>query len=355
MKEISLAMIVKNEEEVIGRCLESVKDIADEIIIVDTGSTDRTKEIVSQYTDRIFDFKWVDDFSKARNFSFSKATKDYIMWLDADDIIMPEDYEKFIELKRKLDGSVDIYMMKYIRQVDKEGNPTWVQERERLLKRQKNYQWVSPIHEVIIPEGRVEHEDICITHKKESVKDTNRNLRIFQNMEKEGVKFDDRQEYCYAKEFYCLGQYEEAIDKYESFLEKYKEEYVTRRHFLYPSIIELSECYKKLGQEEKQLKTLFRIIENEIPTSEFCCRLGDIFRERKDYETSAYWYELALEKSKKIGRGNIGYDDGYYAMICLGICYYWRGDKKKAYEYNEEAGKIRPNDKTYIYNKTIFG
>lgn len=75
MKEISLAMIVKNEEEVIGRCLESVKDIADEIIIVDTGSTDRTKEIVSQYTDKIFDFKWVDDFQKREIFHFQKLQK----------------------------------------------------------------------------------------------------------------------------------------------------------------------------------------------------------------------------------------------------------------------------------------
>ena len=79
MKSISLCMIVKNEEEVIGRCLESVKDIVDEIIIVDTGSTDNTKKIVSKYTNKIYDFEWKDDFAAARNFSFSKATKDYMV------------------------------------------------------------------------------------------------------------------------------------------------------------------------------------------------------------------------------------------------------------------------------------
>ena len=91
MKEISLCMIVRDEEKVIARCLDSVKDIVDEIIVVDTGSIDNTKEIVAKYTKKIYDFEWVNDFSKARNFSFSKATKDYIMWLDADDVIMPED------------------------------------------------------------------------------------------------------------------------------------------------------------------------------------------------------------------------------------------------------------------------
>ena len=88
MKTISLCMIVKNEEDNIGNCLDNIKDLVDEIIIVDTGSTDKTKEIVKKYTDKIYDFEWVDDFSKARNYSFSKATKDYIFWLDADDILL---------------------------------------------------------------------------------------------------------------------------------------------------------------------------------------------------------------------------------------------------------------------------
>ena len=74
MATISLCMIVKNESAVLTRCLDSIADLMDEIIIVDTGSTDNTKEIAAQYTSRIYDFKWASDFSAARNFSFSKAT-----------------------------------------------------------------------------------------------------------------------------------------------------------------------------------------------------------------------------------------------------------------------------------------
>lgn len=80
MITISLCMIVKNEEMVLSRCLESIKDSVDEIIIIDTGSTDKTKEIAKLYTDKVYDFKWTQDFSQARNYSFSKATKDYQMW-----------------------------------------------------------------------------------------------------------------------------------------------------------------------------------------------------------------------------------------------------------------------------------
>lgn len=63
----------------------------DEIVIVDTGSSDATKEIAARYTDRIYDFEWIDDFSAARNYAFEQATGDYLLWLDADDVLLPAD------------------------------------------------------------------------------------------------------------------------------------------------------------------------------------------------------------------------------------------------------------------------
>ena len=81
---VSLCMIVKNEEKILARCLDSIGDLADEIIIVDTGSRDRTKEIAARYTDKIYDFQWIRDFAAARNFAFSKAACDYIYSADAD-------------------------------------------------------------------------------------------------------------------------------------------------------------------------------------------------------------------------------------------------------------------------------
>ena len=70
MITISLCMIVKNEEDTLERCLSCVNGIADEIIVVDTGSSDRTKEIAARFTDLVFDYEWKDDFGAARNFSF---------------------------------------------------------------------------------------------------------------------------------------------------------------------------------------------------------------------------------------------------------------------------------------------
>ncbi len=80
-------MIVKNEEANIERCLKGIADYMDEIIIVDTGSSDRTKEIVQRFTDKIYDFTWINDFSAARNYSISKASNEYILVLDSDEFV----------------------------------------------------------------------------------------------------------------------------------------------------------------------------------------------------------------------------------------------------------------------------
>ena len=83
MTTFSLCMIVRNEEKNLKRCLDGIADLMDEIVIVDTGSDDGTKDIAAKYTDKIFDFKWTGDFSEARNFSFSKATQEYIYCAEA--------------------------------------------------------------------------------------------------------------------------------------------------------------------------------------------------------------------------------------------------------------------------------
>ena len=113
MVSISLCMIVKNEEAVLSRCLNCLSDIVDEIIIVDTGSTDQTIPIAKRYTNQVYNFTWQDDFSKARNFAFSKAHCDYIYSADADEIIDSANIEKFKTLKSMLLPEIEIVQMIY--------------------------------------------------------------------------------------------------------------------------------------------------------------------------------------------------------------------------------------------------
>ncbi len=84
---ISVCIIAKNEETNIERCLKSLESYKFEIIVVDTGSTDRTKEIALQFTDGVFDYEWTDDFSAARNYAIEQATNDYILMIDCDEYV----------------------------------------------------------------------------------------------------------------------------------------------------------------------------------------------------------------------------------------------------------------------------
>ncbi len=87
---ISLSMIVKNEEKQLPECLESVKNAVDEIIVVDTGSTDRTKEIAKEYGAKVYDFEWKDDFAAARNESIKRCSGEWILYMDADERLTEE-------------------------------------------------------------------------------------------------------------------------------------------------------------------------------------------------------------------------------------------------------------------------
>ena len=185
MITISLCMIVKNEEQVLARCLESVKDIVDEIVLVDTGSEDKTREIARKYTEKIYEFIWQDDFAAARNEAFAKATMDYCMWLDADDVLTKENQENLVELKENLDKDTDIVMMKYAVSEDEDGKPLFSYYRERLIRNGRGFRWEGRVHEAIVPSGKIVYSNIVISHRKVKLGDENRNLRIYEKMIKE--------------------------------------------------------------------------------------------------------------------------------------------------------------------------
>lgn len=352
MIKISLCMIVKDEEQVLNRCLTSVEGIADEIIIVDTGSTDKTKDIAKKFTDKIYDFKWVNDFSKARNYSFSKATMDYTLWLDADDVILEEDREKFLKLKEELNPNTDIVMMKYNVGFDENGNVNFSYYRERLLKTKRNYIWKSPIHEVIEPVGNIFYSDICITHKKEKEAYSRRNLDIFEDMLSKNIKLDYRQQYYYARELMYNKEYEKAINNLTLFI---KEDGAWIENKI-NACLDLANCYLQINKEDMYLPSLFKSFEFDTPRAEICTTIGLYFLSKSKYNLAIYWLKLSTQIAPNLKSGAFVLLDYYnfipYINLC--VCYDRLGDLKKAYEYNELAGKFKPESKEYINNKKYF-
>ena len=350
--ELSLCMIVRNEEAVLARCLACVLDVVDEIIIVDTGSTDRTKEVAWSYTHLIYDFPWIDDFAAARNYAFSKATKPYIMWLDADDVITPEGAQALKKLKETMQPDVDMVMMPYHVSFDSQENPTFTYERERIIRRAAGYAWVGAIHEVIPPAGRIIHAQIPVLHKKIGPGEPDRNLRIFDKMIAKGKALCPREQYYYARELMFHRRWSEAIERFE----RYMEEGQGWLENVLSACRDLADCYMALGEKQKALNTLLKSFIYDAPRAETCCQIGKHFFEEGSYRTAAFWYELAANNMLPRPTGGFIMPDSYdyipYMQLC--VCYHKLNDLQKSMEYNNLAGKLKPDDPSYLYNKAFF-
>ncbi|NGQ95840.1 glycosyltransferase [Brevibacillus sp. SYP-B805] len=351
MITISLCMIVKNEEEVLARCLDTVKDLVDEINIVDTGSTDRTVEIAKQYTDRVFFFPWTGNFAEARNKSFEYATKEYILYLDADDVLLEEDQIKLQQLKKTLDPSVDSVSMYYNAGTDEFGNVTLRYRRNRLVKREKNFRWYGDVHQYLSVSGKIINADIAVTHKKirHSV---GRALGIYANKIARGDKFTPRDFFYYGNELRENGKYEQAIESYQNNLAM-QEGWVEDKIY---ACIYMADCYRFLGDFANELTALFKSFEYGEPKAEAACRIGYHFQRKREYKKAVFWYELALTRKPDPDQWSFSYPAYYtwYPHLQLCVCYYHLGDFQKSYEHNEEARKYRPEDHNVLHNKQLL-
>lgn len=289
---ISLCMIVKNEAEVLARCLDSVVDLMDEIIIVDTGSTDDTKEIASRYTDCIYDFAWCDDFSAARNFSFSLATCDYIYAPDADEVLLPEDHEEFVRLKEALLPEVEIVQMKY--HTVTPYNTVLNEEMElrpKLFKRLRNFTWIDPIHETVRLDPVVFDSDIVITHMPQQMH-SKRDFSIFTKaIARDGV-LSRKIIRMYATELYKTGDAED----FAAAVDFFKKEYETHEDDEWHEIagVILLRAYRLLGKEH----AFFAIASREaagVGCAELCYEQGCFFLEgdETDEQAAAWWLQHA--------------------------------------------------------------
>ncbi len=155
---ISLCMIVKNEENVLEKCINSVKTnlkgVVTDYVIVDTGSNDKTKEVAENLGCRVFDFEWVDDFSKARNFSISKAKNEWIIFLDADEYITNVDIDELKKLCNNKHKDVKGFIK--LKNLNKEGFVTSTNLLPRVFNK-RVYYFKNAIHENLfrIYEGKV--------------------------------------------------------------------------------------------------------------------------------------------------------------------------------------------------------
>lgn len=347
MLTISLCMIVKNEECIIERCLDSVQHLVDEINIIDTGSTDRTKDIVRSYTSRIFDFTWCDDFSKARNFSFQQATKDYIFWLDADDVITTEHQHKLLQLKTSLYPNVDAVSMEYYVTMDADGCVESSEKRFRLVKRARNFQWQGAVHEYLDVSGQLYHSDIAVTHLPRK-SDVHRNISIYERLKKEGHPFSARDTFHYANELKNHQRFLEAINHYNSFLDST----LGSTDNNIQACLNLADCHQQLHDSKQATQAVLQSLLYDRPRPETCCRIGHFFMEQLKNKEAIYWYSQALQQpiEQTMAIHKHAYST-WLPHLQLSLLYNRLRLYENAHQHNEEARKYKPNDQRIVDNR----
>ena len=350
--KVSLCMIVRDEEAVLARCLDSVAGLFDEIVIVDTGSTDRTREIALWYTDSVYDFAWVDNFSAARNFAVSKATGDYFIWLDADDIVEGENRGRLSDVLASLEKErPDVVMLPYNVAFDENGRVLLSYERERIIRAGAGMWFEGEVHEAISPRGKIIRGNAAVSHRKLHENVPGRNLRIFEKMLSDGKTLDPRMRYYYARELRAAGRLEKAAEWFSRCAEDPKAWSENRISACY----ELSECLLSMGRCEESDSALFAALKFGQPRADLCCEIGNRFLSKGDFASAGFWYRLAPEQFRSCRGGFVHADyGGYIPYMQLCVIYDRLGDKKTAEHYNSLAGEIKPQSPEYLQNKAYF-
>lgn len=385
MKTVSLCMIVKNEEKNLPRCLESVKNVVDEIIIVDTGSVDGTMEIAKTYGAIVYEYTWNQDFAAARNASIRYAQGDWILILDADDELHPGDIPRLQEILEG--GEKEIYFFETHSYLGtKPGSNVAVNLNLRLFKNFTGYYFAGIIHEQLINEKEekmkytrkiVGVEDIRIFHYgylQKSIKEKNKRMRNTNLIKKQLLEEPDNPffQFNLGSEYFAMQDYKNAMKCYQKVYERFDP------HTGYSSklIIRLVLCCDFLGLQDQAIqyaeeglvffprstdllyikgtsyhkqkkytlgiRSFLQCLEMGEPPPELkfvlgvgtyraLMALGNIYMELKDYEQAYIYYKKALE-SKELGIQPL-----YHIMEV------WKGQKLPVKEQKQRMEAAFPN------------
>ena len=334
-------MIVKNEEKNLGRCLECLKKLMDEMIIVDTGSTDRTKEIAARYGAKVYDFEWIDDFAAARNYAFSKATCDYIYSADADEVIDEDNVKELARIKEALgnqepDQMIDIVQMFYCGQTRGKGKSVYNFDRElrpKLFRRLRPFIWENPIHEQVRTEPVVFDSEIEIQHRQ-SENHASRDLAIFRKAIDNGAVISSKLLDFYARELYMAGTTEDLKAAEEFMIVVTESENASVEDIRKASII-LAKSARLSGDIGKLMKFALKDVSSGC-ASEMCCELGDYYLDNGDpSEASLWFYNAAYEQTPML----VIHTGGDRPLLALSKCYNLMGNQELSNEYARKANE----------------
>lgn len=284
MIPISVCIIGKNEETNIEKCLAPLMPYDFEIIYVDTGSTDRTKELAAKYTDKIYDFEWIGDFSAARNFSLSKASHNYVLVLDCDEYLTALDLEALCEaIETHPGGSVGQILRKSFS--DSQYRQKYTLERVDRLFHKRNFHYIYLIHEQVadIKTDRTDYEryDIPVevdhvgyvgTDDEKRIKAERNNALLFKEIERK-----PEEPYFYFQ----IAQSYNLIDDYENAYIYYKKAFelplIMENLWVHIMANNFINVMVQTGRAAEALALYLPVYEDYAHSQQFLCSFGALY------------------------------------------------------------------------------
>ena len=266
---LSLAMIVKDEEEMLPRCLAAVKDAVDEMIVVDTGSTDRTVEIAESFGAKVLHHEWTGDFSAARNVSFDAATSDWVLYLDADEVLVADDVERLRDLTKRVWREA-FYLVETNYTGDLGDGEALTHNALRVFRNRDGYRFDGRLHEQIAnklpafnPE-RLESTTVRIEHYgylasvRDAKEKSRRNIELLEQQAREGSGRGPFLHFNLGSEYAAAGENQAALREFAKSWEMLQKEGIEGYGFV-PSLLgRLTRAYRlngHLAEARKQADT----------------------------------------------------------------------------------------------------
>ncbi len=331
---ISLCMIVKNEEKYLDKCLKCVQGKVDEIIIVDTGSTDRTVEIAEKYGSIIKYFEWIDDFAAARNYSIDAATSEYILILDADEYI-----DDGADLQKELEKNKDYYSLT-IKNYQTEGRAI-LHKNVRLFKSGIGLHYSGKLHEHLNTFGEDNKyegtdSDILIHHvgyMPEVVKEKGKKKRNLDIMIKEVEK--NQTGYSY----YNMGVVYMQEERYNEALDMFKKSYSLSKGKTYVRtlLVHMGECLQLLGRHEEGIKLLLDAVSVYSGYIDLHYTLGNLYLNSGYLKDAQIVFERCLGFSEELDNVGIEGTSSYMSNYKLAVIYDMKGKQGDAFDRAYEA------------------
>lgn len=357
-KEVSLGlcMIVKNEEQFLSKCIESVKDIVSEIIIVDTGSSDSTTAIAKDYTDFVYSYEWANDFSAARNFSLQKSTCDWVLVLDADEILEPTDKDKLLPLIQdsKEDG-YDFRIHNYSTLHTKEDY--LIHYALRLIRRDAKFAYKGVVHEQYVcvnaldTSPRTKPVDIILHHygyTNDIVTAKKKRMRNIPLIEKELEKNPENPYYLFSlgNEFLAQNDYKKAFSLYQKTIQRAKETYV----YIPFTYYRLITCAYSLRNLSLALTLCEEAIQRFPACIDYMFLKGVIYRAWHQPLLAVDCFKQCLQMNSPPHYLSITSEtNSMKPLVNLAYIYYEANDYQQALTYFLQIQKLHPKQYAFLY------